>query len=517
MQLNSKQLISLEKIKKFVGQNNEQYFYLLGYAGTGKTFMTNIFVNELITSNVISHVYICAPTHTALNVLECYFKSNELNKNNKEKMTFMTIHKLFGFIPLISNKDGKQKFISKNQPKMLKKIKNKLIIIDECSMISKDIVVSIDKYVRSCPEAKIIFLGDSAQLPPVKEPLSVIFSQIPEKYEFHIIMDEMMRTKSDDIKTVATIVRTWNRRDNLGKLLVPVYKNATNPKTFKLYYKSDDHVKSSWFKSYMRKIKAGKSPIILTWKNSTSDMYNNIIRQHIHKTQKLDELNNFKVGDYAMFTKYYCAKLLPTEEKKDDEEPDVANTYFYTANMIKINSVANKNKQIHDWGTALMVEPQTGIDFAYNKLIKKISKMNMTFKIDVFQAQRLENSSNYAVNPSEKITSGSYIVQTISRDDLEEYQNVLSVVRKHFEFFFTEHKSNSHNERLWKIYHTKLIKPYAELSFGYSITTHKSQGSTFDAVMVDGQDICDNPNGSEAIKALYTATTRASNELAFLI
>lgn len=512
MQLNNKQLISLEKIKKFVGQNKEQYFYLLGYAGTGKTFMTNIFVNELIASNVISHVYICAPTHTALNVLECYFKSNELNKNNKDKMTFMTIHKLFGFTPLISNKDGKQKFISKNQPKMLKKIKNKLIIIDECSMISKDIVVSIDKYVTSCPDAKVIFLGDNAQLPPVKEPISVIFSRIPEKYEFHVIMDEMMRTKSNDIKSVATVVRTWNKHDNLGKLLVPIYKNAATPKTFKLYYKSNNHISASWFKSYMRKIKAGKSPIILTWKNSTSDMYNNIIRQYIHHTKKIDELNNFRVGDYAMFTKYYCAKLLPTEEETECE-----NAYFYTANMIKINTVVTKKKQIYDWETALLLEPQTGIDYAYNKLIKKMNKMNMNFMIDVFQSQRLENSNNYAINPSEKITSGSYIVQTISRDDLEEYQKILSVVRKHFEFFFTEHKSNSHNEKLWKIYHTRLIKPYAELSFGYSITTHKSQGSTFDAVMVDGQDICDNPNGSEAIKALYTATTRASNELGFLI
>jgi hypothetical protein len=441
----------------------------------------------------------------------------------------MTIHKLFGFIPLISNKDGKQKFISKNQPKMLKKIKNKLIIIDECSMISKDIVASIDKYVTSNADAKVIFLGDSAQLPPVKEPSSIIFSRIPENYEFHVIMDEMMRTKSSDIKSVATIVRMWDKRDNLGKLLVPIYKNATNPKTFKLYYKSDDHINSPWFKSYMRKIKAGKSPIILTWKNSTSDMYNNIIRQHIHKTKRLDELNNFKVGDYAMFTKYYCAKLLPTE---DDDETDIENAYFYTANMIKINSVATKKKQIYDWDVALLTEPQTFIDHAYNKLIKKISKMNMNFTIDVFQSQRLENSSNYAVNVSdinvaaqhigqlrsaEKIASGSYIVQTISRDNLEEYQNVLSVIRKHFEFFFTEHKSNSHNEKLWKIYHARLVKPYAELSFGYSITTHKSQGSTFDTVIVDGQDICDNPNGSEAIKALYTAITRASGELGFLI
>jgi len=512
MQLNNKQLISLEKIKKFVDQDKEQYFYLLGYAGTGKTFMTNVFVNELISTNIIGHVYICAPTHTALNVLECYFKSNELNKNNKDRLTFMTIHKLFGFIPLISNKDGKQKFISKNEPKMLKKIKNKLIIIDECSMISKDIANSIEKYVKSSPDAKIVFLGDSAQLPPVKEQLSVIFSRIPEKYEFHIILDEMMRTKSDDIKSVATIVRSWNKHDNLGNLLVPIYKNGTNPKTFKLYYKSADHVNSQWFKSYMRKIKAGKSPIILTWKNSTSDMYNIIIRQHIHKIQNASELNNFKVGDYAMFTKYYCAKLLPA-----DEGTEGINAYFYTANMIKIISVVTKKKQIFDWSLAIKEEVQTNTDDAYNKLIKKINKMNMIFTVDLFRSQRLENSTNYSADSAEKIATGIHLVQTISRDDLEEYQTMLSVVRKHFEFFFTTHKSNSHNEKLWKIYHTQLIKPYAELSFGYSITTHKSQGSTFDTVMVDGQDICDNPNASEAIKALYTATTRASNELGFLI
>lgn len=512
MNLNKKQSISLDKIRAFVAQSKEQYFYLFGYAGTGKTFMTNVFVNELIVENLIEHVYICAPTHTALNVLECYFKSNELNKNNKDKMTFMTIHKLFGFIPLISNKDGRQKFVSKNQPKMLKQIKNKLIIIDECSMISKDIVASIEKYVKSNADARIIFLGDDAQLPPVKESISAVFSGVPKDYEFYILLDEMMRTKSDDIKKVATIVRSYKKGDNLGKLLVPIYNGAKHPKTFRLYYKTENHVESKWFKSYLRKIKAGKSPIILTWKNSTSDMYNSIVRQHIHKTRDAAELNNFKVDDYAMFMKYYCAKMFPIS----GDSNDLTDAYFYTANMIRIVDISKKKYPIYDW-TGSLQAIETTVDVAYNKLIKKMSKMNMDFTVETFLSKKLENSGTYSDNQTENIVGATYRVQTISREDLDDYNAMLSNVRKHFEFFFATHKSNKHNEKLWKIYHTHLIKPYAELSFGYGITTHKSQGSTFDTVMVDGQDLCDNPDKSELIKALYTATTRASNELGFMV
>ena len=134
----------------------------------------------------------------------------------------------------------------------------------------------------------------------------------------------------------------------------------------------------------------------------------------------------------------------------------------------------------------------------------------MEFKIDVFRVERINQEES-------ELSNEIYAVQTISRDDLVEYRKTLALIQEHLEFFFKKYKSNTHSTQLWNIYHNKIISRYAELSFGYSITTHKAQGTTFDVVYVDVPDICDNPNASETIKSLYTATTRASTELNFLL
>jgi len=510
MKLNRKQKLSIKKIHEFINQDVHQYFYLLGYAGTGKTFLTNVFVHDLLHKGVIDNVYICAPTHTALNVLESYFKSNLDNDKKQKKLHFMTIHKLLEFRPMISNEDGTQIFKSKQESKFIKKTKSQLIIIDECSMIPQRISEELDKYKTEHKNIKVIFLGDSAQLPPVSEPISIVFSNIPNDYEYHIVLDEIMRTKSDTIKQVASVIRSWDPTTNLGQMLLPIYNKQTQTKSFKLYHKKSNYLTTSWFKNYINKIKSGKSPIILTWKNFTADTYNKIIRRQIHETLNDDELNNFKIGDNAMFTKYYCAALIPKKPNPDPDENIPTRGYFYTANMIKILGISTITRVLFEWKSILLTEPSGIIDIAFNKLLKKINKFPMEFKIDVFRVERINQEES-------ELSNEIYAVQTISRDDLVEYRKTLALIQEHLEFFFKKYKSNTHSTQLWNIYHNKIISRYAELSFGYSITTHKAQGTTFDVVYVDVPDICDNPNASETIKSLYTATTRASTELNFLL
>lgn len=68
----------------------------------------------------------------------------------------------------------------------------------------------------------------------------------------------------------------------------------------------------------------------------------------------------------------------------------------------------------------------------------------------------------------------------------------------------------------WKPYYD-LKEYYADLRALYSITSHKSQGSTFQNVMVDVRDIYVNRNKAEADRALYVAVTRASKNVYLLI
>lgn len=494
--LNVKQQNAQEKIYEFISQSSDKIFYLLGYAGTGKTFLISHIVKDLLYTNRIEHIYICAPTHKALNVIESFIKSSISiveQINFLTRLSFITIHKLLEFKPIITAENGSRIFKSTKESKFLKKMEDKLIIIDECSMISKEMVANIQKYMQLYP-FKIIYMGDQQQLPPVGESESLIFQTIPPNYRYHILLDEIMRTKSDDIKEVCSIIRTWNKKDSLGKLLTPIYHR--NRKAFCFYKKIPNYLKAPWFKNFIKELEKRNIPIILTWKNSVADYYNTIIRKYVHKSEKIN-LNNYVVGDCAMFNNYYSSP-------KDGSN-------FYTSDMIKIIAIEVEEKILYDWKQILILEPKTFIEKEFNTLVKKFANKKEKFKIDILTVERIHSEVTHIVQGQ------THIIQTIDRDDLEKYQKMLEKIQAHIEFFFKKYRNENLVNKLWDTYYKRLVDPYAEISFGYSITVYKSQGSTFGTVLVDVDDLNDLWDDENLKKALYTAAGRAANSLGFLV
>ena len=70
---------------------------------------------------------------------------------------------------------------------------------------------------------------------------------------------------------------------------------------------------------------------------------------------------------------------------------------------------------------------------------------------------------------------------------------------------------------MWKYWNENVIDVFAQLNYGYCITVHKSQGSTFKNVFIDVYDIFNNNNKEDSLKCLYTAITRCSDNLYMLI
>ncbi|AYV85425.1 MAG: putative DNA helicase [Satyrvirus sp.] len=499
--LNEKQKIAVEKINKFISQDKDKTFYLMGYPGSGKTFLISRIIKDLLETNKIGNIFICAPTHQALNVIESYIKSNS-NSNLLSRINFMTIHKLLEFRPIIMANDGSKIFKSTKESKFLKQMEDQYIVIDECSMIQKDMVVQLQKYCDLYP-IKIIYLGDREQLNPVNERESLVFNTIPKNYEFYVLLDQIMRTKSAEIMEVCKTIREWNKKDSLCNSLLPIHNKKIDNKTFKFYHKykklnANENISgfsgTSWFKNYIIKLETGNIPIILTWKNSTADMYNQIIRQHIHKTTNL---HNYMVGDCAMFSNYYTS-------------PDGSS--FYTSDMVKILDIKTDEKILFDWMQLKLENPSNRISLGFNTILKKISCQKNKFNINVFSVQRV-----YSDIISSVTNDKTYIIQTICLDNLADYNAMLKNVQKHIEFFFKNYKDENTASKLWAVYHKSLVDPYAIINFGYSETTRKAQGSTLDSVFVDVQDIGENPDTDEMEKYLYTAAGRASKELGFLL
>ena len=73
-------------------------------------------------------------------------------------------------------------------------------------------------------------------------------------------------------------------------------------------------------------------------------------------------------------------------------------------------------------------------------------------------------------------------------------------------------------KRLWEFYYYQILDKFADISYGYCITVHKSQGSTYNNVYVDLMNIVKtNYNKNQSIKCLYTAVTRASKNIKLLM
>ena len=73
-------------------------------------------------------------------------------------------------------------------------------------------------------------------------------------------------------------------------------------------------------------------------------------------------------------------------------------------------------------------------------------------------------------------------------------------------------------QRLWEFYYYKILDQFADISYGYCITVHKSQGSTYNNVYVDFNNILNsNFDENQKVKCIYTAITRASLNLRLFI
>lgn len=59
----------------------------------------------------------------------------------------------------------------------------------------------------------------------------------------------------------------------------------------------------------------------------------------------------------------------------------------------------------------------------------------------------------------------------------------------------------------------QLKEAFHEIKHSYAITTHRSQGSSYDRVFIDREDILLNRNRPEAFRSLYVAVTRAREEV----
>ena len=145
-----------ENISDFIYTDEKRSLFVLkGYAGTGKTTAVGALVKSLPA--IKCKTVLLAPTGRAAKVLSSYSKKQAL-----------TIHKKI-YRRQISG--GVEKFVLQQNLHT-----NTVFIVDEASMISNaysefsgngSLLDDLFEYVYSAENCRLIFVGDTAQLPPV--------------------------------------------------------------------------------------------------------------------------------------------------------------------------------------------------------------------------------------------------------------------------------------------------------------------------------------------------------------
>ena len=281
--LNQDQKEAYNKILNFINNPIEKTFMLTGSAGTGKTtLITEIIKNTSLSKKKIA---LCATTNKAVSVMQ-----NMYNIDNKN-ISFSTIHKILK-IKRVIDSDGIESFIVSLDDHAAGKYKTKsisyydIVVIDEASMISKGLFDELSKLLSRI-KGKIIFIGDSFQLPPINEVKSKVFTNTNSSFT----LKKIERSKNN-IVTYSNALR-----DNIE------FNKKIKYKTFLSNGVSMTRAKEyEWISNYIDTYKLDKNSIILAYTNSRCDYLNNKVRQKIFPNS-----NNKKyiVNDLIVFNNFY--------------------------------------------------------------------------------------------------------------------------------------------------------------------------------------------------------------------
>ena len=517
MSLTEKQQHIYEELHKFNTNNNEKVILLNASAGTGKTYILSVLTKNLLKTQL--KICIACPTHVALNIIQDKINSflidEEITDNMKKNLTFQTIHQLLKYTPTV-DRDGTTKFTRELNYKI--KIKYDLIIFDECSMIDDIILDDIIKTIK----CKIIFNGDSCQLPPINYKISKIFN---ENYKT-LTLNEIIRTQN------STLVNFFSKcRDLIYDEKLP------NINKYKCENIKNYIIKNDFIQDYVNNMLNGNN-ILLAYHVETVKQYNNIIR---HKLFQKNTLKLYEEGDYLIFDTYYIVNeesiihintnldenlnelyKKHTEQYTEIEFDKIKDIKFYTSEKVKILKYETKKILLQKMDILKTHSLPENINEILIKYLEKINNL-LQIEFDIYELYIIKlykNNSIYIVNQLDNKHINKYIK---IKSEAEQILNICikklyGEIEKITELSNIERCKlkealNVKSIKIWKNFYY-IFESFAFLNYGYSLTIHKSQSTTFHNVYIDMKDCLESYCDCK-INLLYTAMTRTSNNLIF--
>ena len=403
--LTADQTAAKEAFVSFLLDPHEHVFVLKGYSGTGKSTLTGHLLESL--SGIFK----------AARLIDPDFKEYEVQltaTTNKaaENLAFLSgqsVPTVQSYLGLMVRKDYKTDETYLARKKNAPDLYRKLLFVDEASYIDKELLKHIFQITK---DSKIVFMGDPAQLTPVKTHGTPVFdakwpgahlSQVVRQAEGHPIVD--LSTK-------------FRHTVNTGEFF------QFKPDGVHVRHLSREEFNQEITQEFSQPNWKFRDSKVLAWTNKCVINYNHAIREHVGGSP------DFEVGDYAI-----CNSFVGTQGKS-----------LKTDQMVCITKISEPTVEEGVAGRYFTVDGSITL-FMPNSLTERNAR----------------------------------IKQAKAEDDYA----VLSAI-----------------DTSW-----------VDLRAAYACTVNKAQGSTFDKVFIDLDDISRCNSGDQIARMLYVAVSRARHHV----
>ena len=443
----AEQLVFCREMANFLQEDLDgKCFILRGYAGTGKTTSVAALVKALPAFKLRS--LLLAPTGRAAKVMSNYSGRTALTIHKKiyRKRVAVSMDMSFQLAPNLAE--------------------NTLFIIDEASMIADEwntkngssFLKDLMEFIYNQKNCAVLFVGDTAQLPPVGSLDSPALNKkyLTENFHLHVteveLREVVRQEQKSGILANATMLRQMINDEvvTLPQFITKGYRDIFRMTGLKLV----EGLEYAYRKFGM------ENCLVVCRSNKSANVYNQQIRSRL--LYREEELTG---GDQIMVVRnnYFW---LPDSE---------ATSFIANGDMAKITRVRNEEER---YGFRFSEVQMEFLDYP------EAGSITCKVMLDTLQSE----TPNLSYEQSKKLYEGL----------MEDYDHI-----------------TNKKERLLAIKQDPFYNAL-QIKFAYAVTCHKAQGGQWDAVFVDQGYLTDDMVDMDFLRWLYTGVTRAKREL-FLV
>lgn len=452
---NKEQQSAIVNAVSFLKTNTDptQYYVIEGKAGTGKTTIAK----EILKEFEDEQIYVAAVSHKAKGVIKSSFGDDTRGKK------FFSIAGLLGMKGINDNNTQTTKFqvglkvpLLDNPPALL--------VIDEASMITEDVLKNIiDINSNLSRPFQMLFLGDIGQIQPIRD----------EQSEFYRTHKDLLNKKSD----------IFNSK-NKSKLITRVRQGEANPiLPYADYFWENSQKENPELNPTQHIVRNNQitDKGSLLFSNSEGEVLNSVIKAVRNAVEK-GLTNHVKIVTYHVNEK--------TELNQKIHEALFGKDSDYSkGDMLILNSPYD------------LPDVNATMENSSEIQIKSIQDTD----VDEFGVHTLYLETNGTAYTRTGNEQKDCVIQVVSRNDIGLYNQKLQELAS----YAKRQTNRALKKQAWSDF-WEYKGRYADVDFGYAITAHKSQGSTYDIVVVDEKDIMGTTatSNQEKSELIYTALTR---------